>query len=232
MKKWALISQKGGAGKTTLALHLAVEAARRGLRTLVIDLDPQSSAARWGDRRDKSGSARPCDVDVTTEHPVRLAGALNGAEQEGYDMTIIDTAPHADSAGLMVAREVDLVIIPCQPAAFDLDAIGTTVDLCKLAKKPGVVALNRAPIRSKVVEQAREVIARWGGETCAVEIHERVAFRHAVTDGRVAQEYEPEGSAAREIEALFAELATPRADALTRAQVDVSTLSSVGQGSR
>src|SRR4051794_24141227 len=106
METIALVSQKGGAGKTTLALHLAVEAAFRGERTLLIDLDPQASAAAWADRRAESER----DVDVATEAPTRIEAALEAAGRRGYDRVFIDTAPNADQTALRAARVAQLVL--------------------------------------------------------------------------------------------------------------------------
>jgi len=199
---WSFISQKGGAGKTTLAIHLALEAAFRGAKTLLLDVDPQASAAQWGDRRKNAA----IDVDVQSEHPARLNGALAAAERDGYQIVIIDTAPHADNAAVLTARVARLILIPCRPSILDLDAIGLTLNLAEIAQQPGLVILNAAPIRSKVVDQARKAVRRKKGTVCYVVIHERVAFRHAFNDGRVAQEYEPDGLAASEIRALFSAL--------------------------
>jgi chromosome partitioning protein len=206
----ALASQKGGSGKTTLALHLATEAAMRGVKALLIDLDPQASAARWADRR---GDRAP---DVTSEHPARLVAALAAAEAQGYGLVVLDTAPHADQAALQAARAADLVAVPCRPSIIDLDAIGATLDLCQLAKRPALVVLNAAPIRSRVVEDAAEAVRKLGGHVASVIIRERVAFRHALVDGRVAGEYEPGGGAAREITALYDLLTGNREGAPTR----------------
>jgi chromosome partitioning protein len=198
MQTLALVCQKGGSGKTTLAVHLAVEAAANGLRTLLMDLDQQASAARWGDRR-QSG---PIDVDVAVESAARLDAALKVAQQDGYDLVVLDTAPHADQAALRVARAADLILVPARCSILDLDAIGTTMDLCTLAKRPSLIVINAAPIRSRVVQDAIDTIKGLGGEVCPTIVRERVAFRHAMVDGRVAREFEPDGAAAAEIAAL------------------------------
>jgi chromosome partitioning protein len=213
MQTLALVCQKGGAGKTTLAIHLAAEAAAHGLRTLLLDLDPQASAARWADRR-KPGAI---DVDVTVESP-RLDAALLQAEREGYDLVVLDTAPHADQAALRVARLADLVLIPVRPSILDLDAMGASLDLCALARRPAVVVLNAAPIRSRVVQEAAEAVAKLGGEVLPLVIRERVALRHSLVDGRVAREFEPGGAAAAEVTALYAQTCK-RANTTTRETV-------------
>jgi chromosome partitioning protein len=202
MQTLALVCQKGGAGKTTLAIHLAVEAATQGLRTLLLDLDPQASAARWADRR-KLGAA--ADVDVAVESPARLAAALLQAEREGYALVVLDTAPHADQAALQAARAADFVLVPVRCSILDLDAVGASLDLCTLARRSAAVVLNAAPIRSRVVQEAAETVTSLGGDLAATIIRERVAFRHALVDGRVAREFEPDGAAAGEVTALYME---------------------------
>ena len=147
MRTIAIISQKGGAGKTTLAVHLAVFAEQSGLMTAVIDLDPQATAAKWGDRREET------PPEVISAQAVRLPQLLTTAREGGADLTIIDTAPNSDSTALAAAKAADLILIPCRPATFDLDAIGTTVDMAKLANIPAVVVLNAgrraAPLRMR-----------------------------------------------------------------------------------
>jgi len=185
----ALLCQKGGAGKSTLALHLAVEAAAAGRRVVLLDLDPQASAARWADRRGPDGLA----VDVAVESPARLDVALAQAAREGYDLVILDTAPHADQAALQAARAADLVLIPSRCSILDLGAIGTSLDLCSLAGRSSLVVLNAAPIRSRVVQEAADTVTKMGGTVAGNVIRERVAFRHSLITGQVAREYEAGG---------------------------------------
>jgi chromosome partitioning protein len=196
----ALVSQKGGAGKSTLALHLAAEASLGGQRALLVDLDPQGNVAKWGDRR---GDAPP---DVSAEHPANLDKALRAAETEGYDLVVLDTAPHADQTALRAAKSADLVLVPCRPATFDLEAIRTTLDLCQLTRRQAIVVLNAAPIRSRVVDEAQKAVGDNGGEVSPVVIHHRVAFQHCLIDGRTAAEFEPGGAAALEIAALYSDV--------------------------
>ncbi|MGE0415444.1 MAG: ParA family partition ATPase [Acetobacteraceae bacterium] len=200
MKIIGIASQKGGVGKSTLAVHLAAEAAAKGHKTLVIDLDPQGSAMEWANRR---GEREP---DVSGANPASLAKEIATAQEEGYDLVILDTAPHADHAALQAARVADLVLVPCRPSTFDIAAISATLDLCKLAKRQAEVVLNAAPIRSKVTAEAREAIVEKGGIVSPVVIHHRVAFQHCMIDGRTAAEYEPGGPASQEIASLLAHL--------------------------
>lgn len=195
----ALVSQKGGAGKSTLSIHLAVEGVARGLKTLLIDVDPQGSAANWGDRR---GERAP---DVTTENPARLAKAIDRARTEGYDFVVVDTPPHADQSALYAARVADLVAIPCRVSILDLDAIEATIDLCRMAEKKARVILNAAPVgATTMLSEATLGIQNRGGILCPAVVRDRAALRHALGDGLVAHEYEPDCRAAQEITALFA----------------------------
>jgi|SRR5215472_11699129 chromosome partitioning protein len=196
----ALVSQKGGAGKSTLALHLAAEASAQSQRALLIDLDPQGNVAKWGDRR---GDTPP---DVSAEHPANLDKALRAAAAEGYGLIVLDTAPHADQTALRAAKSADLVLVPCRPATFDLEAVRTTLDLCQLTKRPAIVVLNAAPVRSRIVDEAQHAVSDHGGAVCPVVVHQRVAFQHCLIDGRTAAEFEPGGAAALEIAALYADV--------------------------
>lgn len=214
----SVISQKGGAGKSTLAIHLAAEAAFQGMRGLLVDLDPQGNAAKWGDRR---GELAP---DVSAEHPAKLDAVLEAARTEGYGIVVFDTAPHADQTALRAARASDLVLVPCRPATFDLEAIQATLDLCSLARKKSLVVLNAAPTRSKVVEEARQAVLGHGGSVCGTVVRQRVAFQHCMIDGRTAGEFEPDGAAAKEITDLYADMLTHLdADTLSRQKTNMTT---------
>lgn len=212
MRVLVIASQKGGVGKSTLAVHLAAEATTQGKRVLLLDLDPQGSAMEWANRR---GNLPP---DVSGAHPASIGKEIERARDEDYKLVVVDTAPHADHAALQAARSADLVVIPCRPSTFDIAAISATLDLCKLANKQAVVVLNAAPIRSRVTAEAEEAIVEKGGTVSPVIIHQRVAFQHCMIDGRTAAEFEPAGVAAREISGLLANLESSKHESGTREQ--------------
>lgn len=197
MRTVAIISQKGGAGKTTLAVHLAVEAERSGLSAAIIDLDPQASATGWGDSRSQDTPA------VVSAQAARLGHVLQTAKQSGAGFAIIDTAPHSETAALAATREADLILIPCCPAILDLRAISQTVDLARIAGKPAAVVLNAVPARGSLTNEAVEAVTGYGIDVANVQLGQRAAFVHCLTAGLTAQEFEPEGKAAREIKQLF-----------------------------
>ncbi|MFL5280054.1 MAG: AAA family ATPase [Rhodopila sp.] len=117
MKKIALIAQKGGVGKTTVAVNLAVAT---GSKAALFDLDPQESAVIWADRR----KAEFPHVEFLTER--RLPDGLKAAERQGFTLAIIDTPPAAGPQAFTAAQAADLVLIPCRPSLVDLDAIRRT----------------------------------------------------------------------------------------------------------
>src|ERR1700722_143447 len=200
MKTLAVMSQKGGSGKSTLALHLAAEAAARGRKVLLLDLDPQGNLVGWAQRR----GDLPPDVDAI--HVAKLKAELAAAKDEGVDLVLLDTAPNADRPSVQAAEAADLILVPCRPAQFDLDAIRATLATVRLTRRPHRVVLNAAPIRSRVVDEAIAVIRREGGQVSPVIVRQRVAFQHCLTDGRTAAEFEPGGAAAQEITQLLADL--------------------------
>jgi chromosome partitioning protein len=197
VKILAILAQKGGSGKTTVAVHMAVCAARRKLKTAILDIDPQQSAYNWNKSRPKGQK-----LDAVTGDASELPGLLQKAKAAGIDLAIIDTAPHSDSAAALAAQLADYVLIPCRPARFDLDAIASTVDIARAANTPAAVVINAAP-RGRLAEEARAALQRKGITVIETVLHQRAAYSHAVIDGRSVHEYEPEGQAAAEIDQLY-----------------------------
>ena len=198
MQTLSLIAQKGGTGKTTLALSLAVAAEQAGKTTLIIDLDPQASACKWGDRR--AGEA-PAVIDA---QPSRIANALEKAAQAGVDFAIIDTPARIEQAAAEAAKVSDLVTIPCKPSIYDLETLHATIDLVQSrANRPPVVVLNAVPAQGTRHKQAVQAIKAMGVAVCPALIGQRVAFEYAAQLGQSAAEYEPDGKAAAEIQHLY-----------------------------
>ena len=198
MKTIAIISQKGGAGKTTLALHLATASVLAGRNTAIIDLDPQASAANWADRRSEELPV------VISAHASRLPHEMKRVEEMGGDILIIDTAPHSDSAALEAAKVADLVLVPCRPAILDIEAITNTLDLVKTTGTPIVVVLNAVAPQGTEASEAAEAIVALGVDVCPVQLRQRVAFSRALITGQTVQEFEPDGKAAQEASELHA----------------------------
>lgn len=197
MRTIALINQKGGVGKTTVALHLAGAFHQQGTDVVVLDLDPQASAAEWHDARaDKM-------PHVESIQPARLAKVVEHAAEIGTGVLVLDTAPHAESTALEAARCADLVLVPCQPSIMDLRAMRKTVELLKLVKVPAFAVLNGVPAIGTVADEAAEMIeGSLGLSVCPIRLGDRVAYSRCLIAGQVAQEIEPQGKAASEIERL------------------------------
>lgn len=194
----ALIAQKGGTGKTTLALCLATAAAKAGLTTLVVDLDPQATACNWSDRRKKEN---PMVIDA---QPARLPMAIQKAGEGGVDLVLIDTPARSSETALAAARVADLVLIPCRPQAYDLETIPNTKEILALAgDKPALAILNAIPSRGDRHQQASQFLRQLAVPVCPVTIGHRAAFGDAGAMGLTPIEHEPSGSASEEIQQVY-----------------------------
>ena len=191
----ALISQKGGSGKTNLALALATAHERTGGQAAVIDLDPQGSATVWGRLRD---GVPPV---VTPAHPPRLARVIETAAAAGASLAVVDTAPREAGGAAEAARLADLVLIPCRPSAVDLAAVPAT--LATVGAVDALAVLNACPSRGRWVAEASDAVRTFGLALAPVIIGARVAHAKAFTLGRTAQETEPSSLAAVEAAALY-----------------------------
>lgn len=202
----AVISEKGGAGKTTLALNLAVAALLWGRRPCVLDLDPQASACLWAERRDPSTNSGTWPLVLPAQAPI-VARSFTAAVQAGADLAIMDAKVQAESAGLAALRRADLALVPCRPGYFDLLALEATLDLAAIAGVPCLVALNACPARGALAAEARAVLERGHIAVAAAQIGNRTAFVHSLSSGRGVCEHEPRGKAAAEIAALWDQIA-------------------------
>ena len=201
MKVLAIISQKGGVSKTTLATALAVSGEADGKSVALFDLDPQASACFWSDRRRASGkSDTPTVRDVNHN---RLPFVLEAMRQAGCDLVVLDCPPvHRDVAEQAIGS-ADMILIPTRAEALDIRAMTQTVRLVQqIGKQPHVVLTFCPPVGAEV-EQARAIVGQIGAQLVPVEIHQRKAFSRAQQEGLAAQEYEPGGKAAEEITRLY-----------------------------
>lgn len=200
MRTVAVISQKGGSGKTTLAIHLAAAAGAAGYVSLVVDTDPQATACTWHAWR---GDADPDVIDCAAH--ALLAKKLEQAAALRAEFAVIDTPPHADIMAREACRVADLLLIPCRPRAFDLDAVRTTAELAAASRKPAFLVFMAGPPRAPLVyQEAGVLVAGFGLAVAPAMLAERAAFHHSVGAGRTAPEIEPHGKAAEDVAALWA----------------------------
>ena len=197
MQILAVVGQKGGNGKTTTALGLAVEASLEGRVVAVIDLDPQTTAANWSDRR---GKETPTVVSCQVS---RLRPVLDEAARHGVDLAIIDTPGKSTDASIAATRAADFVLMPIQPQMYDIETLCNLKDILTLAgNPPAAVIVNHAPVQGKRHTETQEAIAAQGFAVSPVVLFSRVAHGDAGNIGQSAAELEPKGRAAQEM-AMF-----------------------------
>ncbi len=197
MKIVAIISQKGGVGKTTLATAIAVAAEADGKQAAIFDLDPQASASFWHDTREAPTPA------VAAIPSSRLQHLLQAAKESGCDLALIDAPPFAKDIAFEAAHHADFILIPTRPAVLDVMAMTKTLDLMKHYSKPSAVVLTFCPHAGRELSDTEHAIGELGATLCPVRIGNRIAFSRAQQTGLAAQEYEPDGKAAEEINSLY-----------------------------
>jgi chromosome partitioning protein len=209
MKVWSIVSQKGGAGKTTLALHLAIAAAK-DLKVLVIDLDPQESAERWHAIRQRVTGSKD-DPSIAAGPHQKLPDMLRTARKFGADLVLIDTPPKLDKAIIPAARVATMVLVPLKGTVLDLQALEDSFDLINLAKARSktVVILNAVPVgaqKDAAVRDSMRAAGRLKLAVAAERLSELPAYSQGLKTGRGVTETEKHGTAGKEISALFAAL--------------------------
>lgn len=197
MKVLAVLSQKGGVGKTTLATCLAVAAEQAGERVAIIDIDPQATASFWKDVRGRETPA------VTSIQPVRLGAMIKACAEADTDLVIIDGAAVARDVTFEATKHADFVIVPTKTAVFDTMSMTHTLEVVREQKKPFAVVLTFVPPQGQETRDAIEAIEELGAAVCPITIGNRKAFFRAQGSGQAVQEFEPNGAAADEIKRLY-----------------------------
>jgi len=206
MKVWSIVSQKGGSGKTTLALHLAIAAAKDH-KVLVIDLDPQQSAERWHAIRQRTTGSKD-DPSIAAGPYQKLPDMLKTARKLGAELVLIDTPPKLDKAIVPALREATLVLVPVKSSILDLQALEDSAHLIDLAKadRKALVVLNAVPVgktREAAIKESLRYASRLELKVAPERLSELPAFGQGLKTGRGVTETEKNGTAAKEITALY-----------------------------
>jgi chromosome partitioning protein len=197
MRVIAIVSRKGGSGKTTLAGHLAVAAEQNGDGPVAImDTDPQASLTDWWNARENDA---PLFVQTSFD---KLPDDCRKLKEAGINLLIIDTPPAISESIETCIEMADLVVIPSRPSPHDIRSVVTTVEVVEHLGKPLVFVLNAALGRAKITTEAITILSRHG-PIAPVLIGQRVDFAASMTDGRTVMELPGKSKSSGEITALW-----------------------------
>lgn len=187
----SFISQKGGSGKTTLCVNMAVLAFANKVSVAIIDLDPQASSLSWAAVRDDS-------LTVTSCPPPFLEKTIKSLQDKRYSLIFIDTPPHNSTAAANAIKASDFVVVPVRPSSFDLVSTNSTLDLIKSNNARSGAIINAVPSGTTVANSAEEFLVESGFEVLG-RIGHRMSIQHALTAGKGVVEVEPTSPASEEI---------------------------------
>lgn len=195
LKVLSLCSAKGGASKSTLSLHLAVAAELAGIRTAVIDTDPQGTLSAWWQARDATTPVMAPGIVTALPRTLRIL------EEDGYGMVVIDTPPQTTLSISSVIKVSDLVLIPVRPSLADLWAVGGTIDIARKHGVPFAFVLSQATRGATITTQSMAALSEHGPVLGVM--HTRVGYAAVLGDGQSIGEQEPRSAAASEIDSIW-----------------------------
>lgn len=202
MKTLAVLSRKGGTGKTTLAIHLAAAAEADGRRTILADTDRQHSAVEW--RRER----QIVSPVVEAVKPGALFARQQDAARAGFGLMVVDTGPSIEEDVEQAVRCADFCLVVARPNFFDIRAVAESAALADRFHRPVAFVLNQAPHRQDSIEapvlvESVKALRALGFPVLPIGLRSRVAYQNAAATGAVAQELDPDGNAGAEMVALW-----------------------------
>ncbi len=198
-------NQKGGAGKTTLSVHISHALGLKGLRVLLVDSDPQGSARDWAAAREDPPPFTVVGLDRPTIHRDLPQVAKD------YDCVVIDGPPRVSELARSGIIAADLVVIPVQPSPYDVWAAQEVVSLIGEASVfketlKSVFAINRKIVKTAIGRDVADALSGYEIPVLRSSVSQRVAFAESAATGQTVLETQPKGQAAQEINALVDEL--------------------------
>jgi chromosome partitioning protein len=204
---FSFLNQKGGVGKTTLAVHFSMALALRGARVLLVDADPQGSALDWSASRQSEPRFPVIGLPTKNLHREVQPHIPN------YEYIVIDGPPRVNELARAAIMAADIVLVPVQPSPYDVWAAKEITDLLSEAAvfKPrlkSAFVINRRIVNTAIGRDVAQALADYPYPVLAATISQRVAFAESAAQGGTVLELEPKGSAAQEMDALTEEILT------------------------
>lgn len=201
----SILNQKGGVGKTTIAVHLATALARKNRRVLLVDADPQGSALDWSAARKDPTLFPVAGLPKSSIHKELHALA------SGYDFVVIDGPPRVYQVARSAIMASDLVIVPVQPSPYDVWAAKEIIDLIEeaLVYKPSlkrVFAINRKIANTAIGRDVVEALSDYPMPVLQSALCQRVPFAESATQGLTVYELDPDMLASREMNEFASEV--------------------------
>lgn len=197
MRTVAILSRKGGSGKTLMCRSLSVGALMDGRKTVCIDADEQNSLTLWGKRRQA-----PAPLILPMRN-LTLQKVIADGKDRGADLCLIDTPPHARPLITLAAQLADNCIIVTGSGPEDIEQVSATVQIAQQLKKRVAIVLNRTQPRTGSLGLARTALTTFGVPICPVAITQAVGHLYAAAEGMTAQEREPGSKAAQELSQVY-----------------------------
>ncbi len=198
--------QKGGAGKTTVATHLAVAwAQKKGRSVAVLDVDPQGSLTVWYEAREHFLGEENTGLTYRRAQGIRAMSEAQALAKD-HDIVVVDMPPHGTTSANAAIRAADLVVAPVQPTPLDFWATLPTLEVAAAEKKPVILVLNRVPARSLLTAHMITRLGQYKVKVARASLGNRIAFAESIGGGRTVLETKPRSIAADEVRKLATEI--------------------------